>query len=99
MAVLNKADFSFHSHFFITPGLSEISKGLVTNYLTIFAPNNTNITNIDKFLKKMHRSDIRTSIFFDTEKYLQYIEQNYMESIETTSLIFSKPDYFIQEVY
>lgn len=79
-------------------GLSEISKGLVTNYMTIFATNRTRITNIDEFLEKMHQNDIRTNIFTDVHKYLLYIEQNYMDSIATTSLIFAKPDFFIKEV-
>lgn len=80
-------------------GLSEICKGLVINYLTIVAPFDSNITDIDEFLQTMHSSNIRTTIFFDVDKYLLYIEQNHIESVEMTSLIFSKPDLLIQEVY
>lgn len=79
-------------------GLSEICKGLMINYLTIVAINNTNVSNIDGFLRKMHESNIRTSIFTDKQRYLQFIEQNYMDSVETTSLIFSEPDIFLNEV-
>lgn len=83
---------------FSLSGLSEICKGLVTNYLTIVAMNGTNITDIDEFLRKMHESNIRTSIFNDMQRYLDYIEQNYVDSVETTSLIFAEPDAFVNEV-
>lgn len=80
-------------------GLSEICKGLVINIVNIVAPYHSNVTDIDDFLQTMHSSNIRTTIFFDVNKYLLYIEQNHIESVEMTSLIFSKPDLLIQEVY
>lgn len=70
----------------------------MTNYLAIVSFNHTKITNVDAFLRTMHESSIRTSVFTDMQRYFAYIEQNYVDSVETTSLIFSRPDYFVNEV-
>lgn len=84
--------------YFAFIGLSTICESLPTNSITILVLNKSEIDNADQLLSKIQLLPKTTNIFYESDRYIEYLENNLKGFIETTSLILSNIEDFIDEV-
>lgn len=78
---------------------SEISQGIkTTQTVTILNSENRKSSSFNELIMEIHRFQIQTCIFNETETFFKFIEQNLKASLEVSALIFHKPDLLIQKV-
>ena len=78
---------------------SEISQGLkASQTITILNSENRKSSASDELIMEIHRLQLQTCIFNETERFFQFIEENLKGSVEVTALIFHKPGSLIQKV-
>uniref|UniRef100_A0A1A9X076 Ionotropic glutamate receptor C-terminal domain-containing protein n=1 Tax=Glossina brevipalpis TaxID=37001 RepID=A0A1A9X076_9MUSC len=55
--------------------------------------------NVDDFIHQLHKLYFKSVIFYDVELFFQYIESSLIGSIESTNLVFFKPQDLIDRIY
>jgi hypothetical protein len=79
--------------------LSEISRGIATaKTITLLNADNRKSSAFNEFIMEIHRLQLETCIFNETEKFFNFVEENLKGSIEVTAMIFHSPDELIDEV-
>ncbi|CAG9799965.1 unnamed protein product [Chironomus riparius] len=79
---------------------SEISQGLqASQTITILNSENRKSSAFNELIMEIHRLQLQTCIFNDTERFFGYVKKNLKGSVEVTALIFHKPDYLIQKIH
>lgn len=79
--------------------LSEISRGIeAAKTITLLNVDNRKSSAFDEFIMEIHRLQLETCIFNETEKFFSFVEENLKGSIEVTVLIFHDPEELIDEV-
>lgn len=79
--------------------LSEISHGIATaKTITLLNADKRKSSAFDEFIMEIHRLQLETCIFNETEKFFNFVEENLKGSIEVTVMIFHSPDELIDEV-
>lgn len=78
---------------------SEISQGLqASQTITILNSENRKSSAFNELIMEIHRLQLQTCIFNDTERFFRFVKENLKGSVEVTALIFHKPDSLIQKV-
>lgn len=79
--------------------LSEISRGIATaKTITLLNADNRKSSAFNEFIMEIHRLQLETCIFNETEKFFNFVEENLKGSVEVTLLIFQSPEKLIDEV-
>lgn len=79
--------------------LSEIFRAIATaRTVTLLNVDNRKSSAFNEFIMEIHRLQLETCIFNETQKFFNFVERNLKGSIEVTVLIFHTPDDLIHEV-
>lgn len=79
--------------------LSNIARGIVTaKTITLLNVDNRKTIAFNEFIMEIHRLELETCIFNESEKFFNFVEENLKGSIEVTVMIFHSPDELIDEV-
>ncbi|XP_070490058.1 ionotropic receptor 40a-like [Chironomus tepperi] len=79
---------------------SEISQGLqASQTITILNSENRKSSAFNELIMEIHRLQLQTCIFNDTERFFRFVEENLKGSVEVTALIFHNPGSLIQKIH
>jgi hypothetical protein len=69
-----------------------------TTTITLLNLDRFEAVKINEFVQEVHKFNMKTCIFTDTEKFFDFVSDNLKGSLEVTSLIFAEPGSILEEV-